>query len=294
VALVAAAIVAGAAFPPSGSVLRSRWPELLREDPELVRGAYALDSVTIELSFVSGPLITAAIVAALEPQAALGLSAVLVVAGTLLFVMRLPGSHAPAPHGAGRGWGPLRDPAIRLIALTTIPIGFCIGAVEVAVPAFSREIGETALAGVLLALWSVGSGIGGLVFGARQNRRDLLDTFLLMTVVFPLASLPLVAASSPLAMGALVLLAGAPIAPLIATRNELIGTAMPAGTGTEAFTWLITALVAGLALGNAIAGAVIESSGWPEAVLVGVGVGVLGAAGSVAGRRTLRPALAPV
>ena len=56
-ALVAIGLVAGSSFPPAGAVLRARWPELLGGDPTLIRGAYAFDSVTIELSFVSGPLI---------------------------------------------------------------------------------------------------------------------------------------------------------------------------------------------------------------------------------------------
>ena len=80
-ALVAAALCAGTAFPPSGSVLRSRWRELAG-DPDLVRTAYALDSVMIEVSFVTGPLITAVIVALVGPEVALALSAVLVILGT--------------------------------------------------------------------------------------------------------------------------------------------------------------------------------------------------------------------
>jgi MFS family permease len=293
-ALVATSLAAGASFPPSGAVLRSRWPELLGGDPELVRGAYAFDSVTIEVSFVSGPLITGALVAFSGPEAALALSSVLVVAGTLLFLARLPDRHRALPateHTAGLG--PLRSPAIRLIALTTIPVGFCIGTIEVTIPAFSRDAGDAALSGLLLALWSAASGVGGLVFGARQTRRALLDTYLLIGLVFPLACLPLIAATSPLTMGLLVLLAGAPIAPLIATRNELISVAAPEGTGTEAFTWLMTALIAGLSLGTAIAGAVIEATGWPEAVLVGVAVAGSGAIATFARRGSLRPALAP-
>ena len=293
-ALVASGLAAGASFPPSGSVLRARWPELLEGDPELIRGAYAFDSVTIEVSFVSGPLITAALVALSGPQAALVASAGLVIAGTMLFLSRLPDRQRAIPAGAGTsGLGPLRTPAIRLIALTTIPVGFCIGAVEVTLPAFSEDVGDVALAGVLLALWSAASGVGGLVFGARQGRRELLDTYLAISLLFPLACLPLVAASSPVSMGLLVLLAGVPIAPLIATRNELISIVAPRGTGTEAFTWLMTSLVVGLSLGTAIAGAVIEASGWPEAVLVGVVVAGAGAILAFARRASLRPALVP-
>ena len=294
VALVAAALVAGASFPPSGAVLRSRWPELLAGDPELVRGAYAFDSVTIEISFVSGPLITGALVALAEPQAAMALSSVLVVAGTLLFLSRLPDARRAIPaseHTAGLG--PLRSPAIRLIALTSVPVGFCIGSVEVVIPAFSEEAGDAALAGVLLSVWSLASGIGGLIFGARQSRRELLDSFLLIGALFPLATLPMVAAGSPVTMALFVAMSGAPIAPLIATRNELISQVAPQGTGTEAFTWLMTALIAGLSLGTAVAGAVVESNGWPEAVLIGVAVAAVGAIMTFARRGSLRPALAP-
>jgi MFS family permease len=293
-ALVAIGLVAGSSFPPAGAVLRARWPELLGGDPTLIRGAYAFDSVTIELSFVSGPLIVGGLVAFSGPEAALAVSSALVVAGTLLFLSRLPDPRRALPvseHTAGLG--PLRSPAIRMIALTTIPVGFCIGTVEVALPAFSDEIDDAALAGVLLALWAAASGVGGLVFGARQGRRELLDTYLVIGLLFPLACLPLIAASSPLSMALLVLLAGAPIAPLITTRNELISHAAPHGTGTEAFTWLMTALIAGLSLGTAIGGAVIEAAGWPEAVLVGVAVGGGGAIIAFARRGTLRPALAP-
>ena len=288
--LVGAGALAGLAFPPSGSVLRSRWPEMLGRDPELLRGAYALDSVTIEVSFVAGPLITAALVALAGPEAALATSAVLVVAGTVIFVTRLPGSRDVTANSSG-GLGPLRSPAIRLIALSAVPIGFCIGAVEVAIPAFSESSGSAALAGVLLALWSLASGIGGLLFGARAGNRDLLPTYLAISFLFPLAVLPLVAASSPVAMAVLVMLAGAPIAPIIATRNELVSVVAPSGTGTEAFSWLMTALIAGLSLGTAVSGAVVESFGWHEAVLVGVAVAAAGAVASLGLRGALRPSL---
>ncbi|MDQ3572276.1 MAG: MFS transporter [Actinomycetota bacterium] len=290
-ALVATAALAGTAFPPTGSVLRSRWPELLRNDTTLIRGAYALDSVSIEVSFVTGPLITAGLVLITGPQAALAVSALLVVAGTALFIWKLPHSAAHDEPGDPAGLlGALRAPAMRLVALTTVPVGFCIGAIEVSIPAFSEEVGHAALAGVLLALWSLASGIGGLVFGARAIRRELLHTYIAISILFPLACLPMIAASSPATMCLLVLLAGAPIAPLIATRNELIASVAPPGTGTEAFTWLVTSLVAGLSVGTAVGGAVIEAEGWPAAVALGVGVAMAGALVGYARRGVLAPA----
>ena len=293
-ALVACAAIAGVCFPPSGSVLRSRWNEMMGGDAELLRGAFAFDSVMIEVSFVSGPLITAILVALIGPQAALAASAVLVVAGTSLFVWKLPEARRVIPlEDRVGGLGPLRAPAIRAVALSTVPFGFCIGTVEVALPAFSEAVGSTALAGVLLALWSLGSGVGGLTFGARPLRSDLFQFYLGATLLFPLVCLPLALASTPLAMGILALAAGAPIAPLIATRNQLVANLAPAGTGTEAFSWLMTSLIAGVSLGTAIAGTVVESSGWEAAVLAGVAVALLGSAASFVWRGALRPEPAP-
>lgn len=291
--LAAVAFVAGTAFPPTGAVLRSRWPELLR-DEELVRGAYAFDSAMIEVSFVSGPLIVAGIVAVLSPQAALALSAALQIIGTALFIWKLPGSRVPEPQAGTSGLlGALASPAIRMIALTTLPVGFCIGAVEVAIPAFSEAQGSTELSGVLLALWSLSSGIGGLAFGLRGLRGGLVETYLLIALLFPLASLPLMAASSPVAMAGLVVLSGAPIAPMIASRNELVAAVAPDGTGAEAFTWLMTSLVAGLAAGAAVGGVAIEAEGWQAAVLVGAVAASLGTLIALLRRDALRPAVVP-
>lgn len=292
--LLLSAALAGVCFPPSGSVLRSRWPEMMGGDAELLRGAFAFDSVMIEVSFVAGPLITAIVVTLVSPQAALAVSAALVLIGTLTFVWKLPNSGRVIPlEDRVGGLGPLRAPAIRAVALSTIPFGFLIGSVEVAFPAFSEAAGSAALAGVLLALWSLASGIGGLIYGARPPRRDLLEVFLAATLIFPLVCLPLVLASSPVAMAILALAAGAPIAPLIATRNQLVASLAPSGTGTEAFSWLMTSLIAGVSLGTALGGTVIEASGWQEAVALGVSVAFAGWLGSFLWRGSLSPAAVP-
>ena len=62
-------------------------------------------------------------------------------------------------------------------------------------------------------------------------------------------------------MALLVIPAGAFIAPLLATRNELIGWVAPPGARTEAYTWPVTAFVGGIAIGSAISGTVVEVAG---------------------------------
>jgi MFS family permease len=288
--LAAASLVAGAATPPVSSVLRSHWPYLLAERPELIPGAYALDSVMIELIFVTGPLVTTVVVATVGAQYALIVSATCAIAGVLLMLGGLRGRPGPSPTAEGGralGLGALAAPGLRTLVLASLPVGFTLGTIEVVLPAFSAQEGSAELAGVLLAVWSGASGLAGLAWGAFGSRRPLIEAHLLLAWLLPLAIAPLLLAGSPLTMAALAVFAGLPIAPLIASRNQLVGQVAPAGTSTEAFTWPLTALVAGVALGAATAGAVIEASSWAGGVVVAMAVGFVGAAVVATRRGTL-------
>ena len=229
--LIACGFVAGFAIPPTSSVLRSMWPSLLHDRPHLLQAAYALDSVLIELIFILGPLVTALIATVLAPPAALVVSAASVVLGTIGFTA-LPPSRAmrPAPRRerAGR-LGALASPGVRTLVLTSLPMGVGIGICEVALPAFSDASGAAATAGLLLATWSLGSAVGGLFYGAWPNRPPLQHVHLAVTALLPLSLLPLAAAPSVPVMALLVIPAGMFIAPLLATRNEMVGWVAPAG-----------------------------------------------------------------
>jgi MFS family permease len=293
--LAAAALVSGAALPPVASVLRASWPHILRERPELITGAYALDSVLIEVIFISGPLLTAVIAAVAVPQLALVVSAACVLAGTVGFVARISAPAAPEGTAASTGFlGALGSSGIRTLVLATLPVGFCLGAIEVALPAFSEDMASGELAGLLLALWSIGSAAGGLLYGAIPRRTSLARTHVAFAILLPLVCLPLATASSPLLMGALVILAGIPIAPLIASRNEVVGSVAPPGAATEAFTWPLTALVAGISLGASAAGGIVEGQGWAAALVVAALAAALGPAVLLTRRRSLTERAVPV
>ncbi len=293
-ALFACGLLAGFAIPPTSSVLRSMWPSLLRERPELLQPAYALDSVLIELIFVLGPLLTAAVATVLEPQAALVVSAASVVVGTVAFTA-LPPSRAmrPDPHRPRAGaLGALASPGVRTLVLTSLPAGVAIGICEVALPAFGDAYGAAATAGILLAVWSLGSAAGGLVYGALPNRPPLDRVHLAVAALLPLGLLPLAAAPSVAVMALLVIPAGMFIAPLLATRNELVGWVAPEGSRTEAYTWPVTAFVGGIAVGSAVAGAIVEAASWRTAFVVAGAVAAVGTVVAVARRGTIVDAAA--
>jgi MFS family permease len=294
VALAPVALVAGLAVPPISATLRPLWGPLLRDDPDLVPTAYALDSVLIELVFVFGPLLTAAVTVLLSPALALVLSGALVVGGTVAFTSSPPSRDwRPEPSDGGHGWlGALRSPGLRTLVASTLPLGFCFGAMEVTLPAFSDDIAERAWAGVLLSVWSLGSALSGLAYGVWVGSVSLSRTYVGLALVLPFTFLPLAAAPSVTVMLGLCLLAGVAIAPLLASSNQLAGHVAPPGALTEAYAWPITSLVVGVALGNAAAGAVVEAADWRVSFLVAAGGAAIGAALAWAGRATLEPAAA--
>ena len=291
--IAVASLAAGAAVPPVSSVLRSRWPLLLAERPELIPSAYALDSVMIEAIFVVGPLLTTVIVATVGAQYALAISAGAVLGGTSMLLAGLHGRERPASPEAGSrrfGLGALAAPGLRTLVVASLPVGFAFGTIEVVLPAFSAEHGHRELGGVLLAVWAASSGVAGLVYGARTPRSPLTQVHLRLACLLPLASAGLIAATSPFTMALLVIVMGLPIAPLIASRNQLVERLAPLGTSTEAFTWPLTALIAGLSLGAAVGGALVEAYSWQAAVVAAVAVSAAGAALLVARRETLAAA----
>ena len=290
VPLIACAALAGAAFPPASSVTRAMYPVLLEGRPQLLHGAFALDSVLTESIFTIGPLLTALLVATVEPAAALIVAAVASLAGTAAFVAVLPPAAPRTQERQGGRLGALAAPGIRTLVLTMFPVGFAFGALEVAIPAFADAEGRPELAGVLIAIWSLASLAGGLAYGAMPRRGSLQRAHLHVALLLPVSFLPVALAVSPATMALLVVPAGIFIAPMIATRNELAGRVALAGTETEAYTWPLTALVGGIAFGAAASGAIADSLTWQTAVLVAAASAGVGAVLAAARRATLAPA----
>jgi MFS family permease len=162
-----------------------------------------------------------------------------------------------------------------------------VGATEVALPAFAADVASAAVAGVLLALWSVGSAAGGLTYGARSAGDRPDHSYVRLALLLPLTCLPLIGAWSLAAMVVLVMIAGVGIAPLMSASNHLVGELAPPGTVTEAYAWPITALALGVAAGNAAAGAIIDAEGWRAAFAVAAGGAAATPLLAVSRRRTL-------
>ncbi len=287
VPLAAAAVVAGAAVPPVSGVLRRTWPELVpRRD---LHTAYLFDAVLIEVVFVCGPLLTGLLAATVSPAAPLFVSAGFVLGGTAWFLLvPVVRGERPAPREHHHPAGALTSPAIRYITLAGLPIGASFGALDVSLPAFGAAHGSSALGGLFIASLSVGSILGAAaVSGLGDRIGDLRQASLRMTVYQPLAIVPLLLAPSPAVLVPLALLAGSFAAPMITFRSRVAELAMPPGTGTETFTWLLLTVMVGASASSAIAGPLVEAGGWRVGVVLAVAAPLAALPALFAGRRLL-------
>jgi MFS family permease len=260
VLLAALAALAGGSIPPVAACMRALWSELL-EDGGRLQAAFAVESTAQELIFVVGPPLVALLAAVLSPAAAVLGTGVLLLAGTAVFAAT-PASRAWRPRRRAADWaGPLRSPGIRTVLASIVLLATAFGTVEVTVVAGAEQLGSRTLAGPLLALWAVGSLVGGLAFGSRASGRGPEQRLigLLALVVAGIALLAVAAGLAQLAAG--MVLAGLGIAPAIACLYLLIDRLAPAGTVTEAFTWVTTAFATGFAAGNALGGTLVHELG---------------------------------
>ncbi|MFG2116157.1 MFS transporter [Streptomyces sp. NPDC048718] len=267
----AAVLVAGLFTPPLEGGLRALWPSVLGRADQVHR-AYALDAVAQEVMFTAGPLLLTLLVALWSPAAALLVINVLGVLGALSVVVSPPSRAWRSEPREAHWLGALRSPGLLALLGSFFFVGLALGSITVAAVAYADDLGNDAVYGWLMAALGLGALIGGVAYGARQwagaPERRLRVLVLLLAVGY----LPLVLVPGPVAMTALAALAGVFLAPSIACAFIVVDRHAPAGTVTEAFSWLVTTFTVGSALGSAVAGPVVELAGTPTGFAV-AGVG---------------------
>jgi predicted MFS family arabinose efflux permease len=283
--LLAAAVVAGAFTPPITVIVRT----LLRArfaDGAPRQSAFALDAVLLELAYTAGPLAIAAAVALGSTAAAMTIAlAFLALAVPLLFASGGLRWHRREPPGPRRLLGPLAETRLLRLYAATFALCMSFGAIEVGYPGFARAIGNDAWGPLLIALCSVGSAAGGLVYGGLQLSaslpRQLPRAMALLAI--PLAlHLPV---SDPWLLAPLAVVAGTLIAPSMTVVSLLVSRYAPASSTTEAFTWSSTAIVTGIGAGMSLGGLLVERAGAGGAFGLGAAAALAGAAVALSLRR---------
>lgn len=269
--LVGLAWLIGLTEPVIGSASRALWTHLVPAGP-VRHAAFAYEAISLEVFFILGPALAGILVA--MPWAGTGLvvSAVCMTTGAVGFALtRVVRNVRPAPKPGGTLLGALGTPGMRTVALAALGFGVTIGFVEVAVPAAATNAGHAPLGGVMLAAWSLTSVFFGVYYAAHPWPRRMSLRLPFLLGVFALLIAPLAIPSSLLGLGLLSLVAGMWITPQSTTHSTSLEVVAPAGTATEAFGWIVTAVTLGLAAGQSTSGYLVEHVGvWSSFVAASV------------------------
>ncbi|MBO1768099.1 MFS transporter [Allobranchiibius sp. GilTou38] len=280
-ALLVLSVVAGLFVVPTFSVIRQGVIAAVTEVDR--RTALSLDGIVVELAFMTGPLLVVWLATVVSTVWVLfGIEMVGVVVGVLLW------------------WSnpPLRDtsdesavavPARRVEWFRLKFVLFCSAAAastivltgsDVSFVAAMQHWSATASLGLVLVVWSVGSVLGGLVYGAIS--RPLPPSMLLLGLAVTTA--PMALATSPWMLAGLSLLAGIFCAPTITSTVDAISRAVPPSARGEAMGWHGSSMTAGAAFGAPIGGIAIDhfgfGGGFVSVSILGVLIALLAAAGA--------------
>jgi MFS family permease len=275
--LIAAGVLAGGSLPQVGAQTAARWSHALRDTP-LLSSAFALESLSVGIAFMVGPGLVGIVSSLASPIAGSVLATSLLLAGG--FWLAAQRSTAPPPAVTGHHESPKRLLHKRFAGLvgTNIGIGLFFGSMQVSVTAFATTRGTPGLAGPLYSITSLVGLFAGLAYGARRWRTAPETQFVIVLTGLALACLPLIVVNSPLQLALALTLPGLAIAPFQTISAVLAESSVEAAVLTQAFTWLNSGGAAGIALGAAFAGRIVDAHSAQYGFVVALAAAVIATA----------------
>ncbi|MFJ2605048.1 MFS transporter [Streptomyces sp. NPDC087425] len=266
-AAYAAVVGAGLCTPPLEGGLRALWPSVLGKE-EKVHTAYAMDAVAQEVMFTAGPLLVTLCTSLWSAQVALLVMNGVGVLGALSVVVSPPSRAWRSAPREAHWLGALRSPGLVALLGAFVFVGMALGSITVASVPYADAHGGDVVYGWLMAALGLGALVGGGVYGARRWTGAPGRRLQVLVALLAVCYLPLMVRPGAVAMVALTALAGVFLAPAIACAFVLVDRHAPAGTVTEAFSWLVTTFTVGASVGTGLAGPVVEAGGalWGFAV----------------------------
>ncbi|MEV0587897.1 MFS transporter [Nonomuraea sp. NPDC050310] len=273
--LAVAAAVAGLLALPVFSAVRQSLAAMVPVEQRRV--AFSIDSMFVELSYMTGPALSVAGIIALGSTWTFALIAVgLTGAGVGLLLLDPPVRSAeelrqPQAKVSRRTWF---TPGFFALLGTTMAATFVLTATELSLVATMNTAGAEAWVGLAIGIWCVYSLVGGFVYGMLPRGFSPL----VLIAGMGLLTVPVGLLAGDWRLLVLALLpAGLLCAPSLSSTVDVLSRWVPAGARGEAMGFHGTALLIGGAASAPIAGAIIDGAGPPWAFLVAglVGVGMV-------------------
>ena len=257
---VVAAFLVGASAIDAGALVRARWMHLLRRGSER-HTALAFEAVLDEFTFVIGPPLVTIVAAAVNPVAGflVGVGASL-VGGVALLVQRRT---APVPErvpaaDAARGFRAWLPAGVVGLLPSYVGVGLIFGSVDLTAVGISHDVGSTAIAGVLLAIFALGSVTAGFLFGVIGGPWSPLGRLAVAGALFAVVMPWFAIVGSPVAFAIVSFCAGLATTPILIASSSVIETLAARENITVAMSWPSVAMSVGVTIGAALSGAAID------------------------------------
>ena len=258
-------LVGGLALPPISSAVRTIYPKLVPS--QQLTPLFSLDAAAQELIWVMGPVLAIFVATQISPVIALLIAASLMLLGGIWFIASPELGRIRIPRPRGSIGGVLRKPVVLIATVAGFLLVANCAALEAAVVSIYGDGG--AESGIIIAIWSVGSLLGGLLLGRMAlTRWSLAQRFLIILVGCSLAMLWL----EFWWLSAALFLAGIGLAPSIAAMSAQVSSSVRFSETAESFGWVNTGQLIGAALGSAVAGFLIDGIGSIGGFIAAVGL----------------------
>jgi len=282
--LFASALLA-AAMPSIPAMVRARWTNIYRDQPEL-NTAFAFESVADELVYIAGASVSVGLSVALFPEAGVLASTLFLAGGMTAFVLQRGTEPPVRPAETQAHRSAIRLRPVQIVTAALVFVGAIFATAEVSTVALTRELGQPDAASLVIGVYAVGSFVVGLIIGALNLKAPLHRQLLVALAVVLLTTLPLLFVGSVPALAGAIFLSGVAISPTFITAFGLIERRVPPEALTEGVTWVMTGIGIGMALGAFVSGWVVDAFGarsgfWVSAVAATLALSIVGLGQSV-------------
>ncbi|MDQ2661093.1 MAG: MFS transporter [Actinomycetota bacterium] len=275
---MAIGLIAGLSTPPVQPAVRTIYPKMVNSHQ--LTPLFSLDASAQEIIWVVGPVVTTFVSTQIGTVWGVLLAAAIMVGGGIWFISSPELGRVRIPRSRRRLGAVLLRPPVMLATIVGFLLIGAAAAIEAGVVAVFGHDG--AEAGIVLAIFAVGSLAGGLFLGhvpigpwstARRMFIVFVGTALAAFVMdFWWLSITL-------------FIAGIGIAPALAVLFTMVSASVKFSDTAEAYGWVGTGQLIGAALGSAAAGFLIDGYGAQGAFWAATALAFLGFLVPMLGRR---------
>ena len=270
--LVVLGLLIGLTQPPIQTAARTIYPRLTPK--KLLGRLYSLDATAQEIIWVVGPVVITLIAAQFGNLPILITIATIQTTGSIWFIWNKEVGETKIPRTTDAYGKVLKNRIVSIMTFMGLLFIGSFAGLEVGAVAMFDE----AIAGLLIAVFSIGSVIGGVFIGGRANSKYSLS--LLIGLVLVGFSMVLVFPENPYWVGLSLFIAGIGVAPTLGIMALTISGGTKPNEIAEAYGWQTTGQLVGISIGSALAGIAVDIIGPVAAFAVSVffGFGTLMAA----------------